>query len=160
MHDGDRFLGQIEEARKTLTGYAFAGDTARCLWMLDRLPVERWKKWARPWPRKLEIVSDHDPPHAVAFLSQDKVAQEFGPSMLRSREDVSSPALMGSVPLVAPPYVLAQLLLSPEPLIVTQIAGLLRCLPRDFDLESVRILLKAVGEGERYETLRDVACAI
>lgn len=158
MRPADAFLKQVEQAQQALLPltYVFAGDTARCLHMLRALPVDQWKRLCHPWPESIEVLLEGVPP-AFVRLSSDLIAREFAPAMLRSKLLIESSLFEHPVALPEPAFVLAQLLVDPDPLTVTQVADLLRCLPRDFDLESVRVLLKAVGKGEKYETLQAVA---
>lgn len=150
--------GRVDEA-------VIAGDAARCLWMLETLPgrnLDLWKRICHPWPATVDLVGA-----ANAILPEGAtrdtgaIAREFEPAMVRTATEVTLPA--GPARLVAPAFVLAEILLEEDPLKATRLADLLRCLEmggRLIDLEDVRVLLKAVRAADRYELLVSVARVI
>ena len=134
--------------------YAFSGDTARCLWILAKVPgasLELWRKICHRWPKTIAQVGGPGE-------DQSPIALECRPAMLNTRVYHLLPGFSDPVPLVRPAFVLAQLMTESDPLKVTRVAELLRCVrpDEDVDLEEVRALLKAVRAGHLYESLLQV----
>ena len=156
----ERFLASAAEVTRVLepSSYAISGNAARCLWMLHGLSassLDLWRRVSHPWPTEVDVVGVDPPP--PARRDEGPIAREFGPAMLRSKEEVEAGPLR--VPLVEPAFVLAALMSEDDLLRVARVASLLRCLERvgrSIDPEDVRHLLKAVGKGHRFGDYLDV----
>jgi len=163
---GQELLARAARLASAFEGgtYAIAGDAARCLWMLEALPggsVDVWTRLCHPWPRVIEVVGVEGELPAGAVQDSSGIAREFGPAMLAQRHLAALPGCV--VPLAAPPFVLAEILLEDDVLKATRIADLMRVLEmggRPVDIEDVRVLLKAVRAGETFALLAEVAAVI
>ena len=150
-----RFLDDVKQAIARETApYAFSGDTARCLWILAKVPgasVDLWRKICHRWPKQITQVGGSNEDHS-------RIALECRPAMLNTCVQTVLPGFPDPVPLVRPAFVLAQLMTESDPLKVVRVAELLRCIrpDEDVDLEEVRSLLKAVRAGHLYESLLQV----
>jgi len=167
---GEALLESVARITSSLgeQSFAISGDAARCLWMLDSLTTKYdaalWKKICHPWPAEVTVVTATDLALPDGSLrDQSPIAIEFGTSMIRDRQFIAIPGSSVRTPLVQPAFVLAEILLENDPLRVTRIADLLRCLEagdRALDIEEVRVLLKAVKAGEHFGLLAEVAAIL